>query len=127
MMTIKTNLDTLKKKDIYSLMLFVLYKFKDVPQYSTLSELTYVLDTNNLLRLCELYGGTTITIPTIQEMEDILNALLLYQKVNLEHKDMNEVLESFQLTLNEKRKLLKIYEELCEVLKNYTFSGEQNV
>lgn len=127
MMTIKTNLDTLKKKDIYSLMLFVLYKFKDVPQYSTLSELTYVLDTNNLLRLCELYGGTTITIPTIQEMEEILNALLLYQKVNLEHKDMNEVLESFQLTLNEKRKLLKIYEELCEVLKNYTFSGEQNV
>lgn len=127
MMTIKTNLDTLKKKDIYSLMLFVLYKFKDVPEYSTLSELTYVLDTNNLLRLCELYGGTTITIPTIQEMEEILNALLLYQKVNLEHKDMNEVLESFQLTLNEKRKLLKIYEELCDVLKNYTFNGEQNV
>ena len=127
MMTIKTNLDTLKKKDIYSLMLFVLYKFKDVPEYSTLSELTYVLDTNNLLRLCELYGGTTITIPTIQEMEEILNALLLYQKVNLEHNDINEVLESFQLTLNEKRKLLKIYEELCDVLKNYTFNGEQNV
>lgn len=127
MMTIKNNLDTLKKNDIYSLMLFVLYKFKNVPEYSTLSELTYVLDINNLLRLCELYGGTIIKIPTIQEMEEILNALLLYQKVNLENKDFNEVLNSFELTLNEKRKLIKLYEQLCEVLKNYTFDGTKNV
>ena len=33
----------LKDVDIYSLMLFALYKVKDIPEYATLSELAYIL------------------------------------------------------------------------------------
>ena len=70
-----SNIDNLKKRDVYSLMLFVLYKLRDIPEYSSISELAYILDKDNLLRLCEYFGGITLTIPTIDELESIIYSL----------------------------------------------------
>ena len=95
-MKIKTEIDLLKEQDIYSLMLFALYKAKDLPEYSALSELAYILDKESLLKLCEFYGGLTIRIPTISELEKILYALLMYQEVDLENKDFDKVYEAFR-------------------------------
>ena len=36
---LKEEMATLKNQDTYSLMLFVLFKLRDIPEYSTLSEL----------------------------------------------------------------------------------------
>ena len=43
-MRIKENLITLSDMDTWSLVLFVLYKIKVIPEYSTISEMAYVLD-----------------------------------------------------------------------------------
>lgn len=74
----KVELDTLRDKDIYSLVMFALFKLRDIPEYSSLSELAYVLDRENMLKLCEYFGGLTIRIPTIDELESILYSLVLY-------------------------------------------------
>ena len=81
---IKQNLDNLKSADIYSMILFALYKLIDIPEYSALSELAYVLDRKNLLNLCEYFGGITIKIPTIDELTELTDALLLYQYVKID-------------------------------------------
>ena len=86
----KTELDNLRTKDIYSLILFALFKLKDLPEYSALSELAYILDKENLLKLCEFFGGMTITIPTMQELESIVYSLVLYQYVNIDGMDYND-------------------------------------
>ena len=78
-MRIKEEVNKLKSQDIYSLMLFALFKLKDVPEYSSLSELVYILDKDSLLKLCEYFGGMTIKIPTIKELESMVYLLLLYQ------------------------------------------------
>ena len=82
-MSIKEELNKLRTNDTYSLILFVLYKLRDIPEYSGVSELAYTLDENNFLNLCEYFGGLTITIPTIKEIRDIVDALLLYQYVDI--------------------------------------------
>ena len=64
-MAIKNELQKLHNIDIWSLMLFVLYNYQKVPEYSSISELAYILDERNLLKLCEYFGGQTIKIPTI--------------------------------------------------------------
>ena len=64
-MTIKEELNQLKETDVYSMLLFVLYKMRGIEEYSILSELAYILDKKNLLNLCEYFGGLTIKIPTI--------------------------------------------------------------
>ena len=43
-------LEELNKEDIYSLILFVLYKLKNVSEYSILSELVYILDNGSFSR-----------------------------------------------------------------------------
>ena len=120
-MTIKEQLNSLSTSDIYSLMMFVLFKLKDVEEYSSLSQLSYILSQEDLLKLCEYYGGTTIRIPTIKELETVLDALLLYQSVNIEHKDFEKELKSFDVRLEQKKSIINCYEVITELLQNYNF------
>ena len=122
-MTISQQLENLSTKDVYSLMLFVLFKLKESPEYSTLSQLAYIVDKESLLKLCEYFGGLTISIPTIEELETIMNALLLYQKVDIEHKDFDKQLKLFDLKKDERAEVLKSYKTICHVLKDYTFNS----
>lgn len=72
---IKQNLNNLKEIDLYSVALWSLYKLVPVPEYSSLAELSYVLDKENLLNLCEYYGGQTVKIPTLEELAQLMKAL----------------------------------------------------
>ena len=67
--SIKENLNTLELSDVYSLMLFVLYKVQDIPEYAVLSELCYLMDSRSLTRLSTYFAGKTITIPTESEFK----------------------------------------------------------
>ena len=118
--TIKERLDDLSVTDVYSMILFALYKLKDVPEYSTLSELIYLIDKENLLKLLECYGGLTIRIPSIEELNVVLDALLVYEMVQLEHKDINEVFKDINSSVSAKE-LRETYSKLCDILKDYNF------
>lgn len=121
-MNLSYCLEQLKSSDIYSLMLFVLFKLKDSEKYASLSELAYIFDKESLLDFCQYYGGTTITVPTISELELVLNGLLLFQEVDLNHKDLTEELSKFDLRKNSKEQLISTYKEIKRVLENYRFS-----
>ena len=122
-MSIRTELNTLKSADIYSLMLFALYKTTELPEYSSLSQLSYILDKENLLKLCEFYGGTTIRIPTICELEHFLNALLVFQLVDVEGKNIDEVLLTMKRKNGTVAGLEKTYNEVKQLLQNYNFNS----
>lgn len=127
-MSINKELDRLTESDIYSLMLFALYKANEIPEYSSLSQLSYILDKTNLLKLCEFYGGTTIYIPTIYELETLLNALLIYQKVDIEFANLDVELERLRATTGTTTDIKKFYLKIKEILSNYNFnSGRNNV
>ena len=122
------NLEQLKIKDLYSILLFVLYKLKDDNKYSTLSELAYLLDKDSLLKLCQYYGGMTITIPTIEDLDKVLNGMLVYQKVDLEHQNLKEVLSNFSRAAHERDEVLETYLVVKSVISGYNISEkvEQN-
>lgn len=122
-MSIKRELDNLTEADIYSLMLFALYKANELPAYSSLSQLSYILDKDNLLKLCEYYGGTTIRIPTIGELELLLNSLIVYQLVDIENKPLDEVLESMRAKTGSNLEIKKNYFIMKELLSKYNFNS----
>lgn len=122
-MTINTEVNNLTTNDIYSLMLFALYKLKDTNEYSSLSQLSYILDKENLLKLCQFYGGTTIRIPTIEELEDMLNALLMYQKIDIEHIDSTKYEKEIKDKLGDIKNIKKNYGVVKEILQNYNFNS----
>lgn len=114
------SLNSLNKTDVYSMLLFTLYKMQDLPEYSTLCELCYVLDNDNLTKLLAYYGGMTIRIPTLQELRLVVQALLLYQYVNMENGDFSEALDAIGLEYPVEE-VKKVYQKLCDVIANYEF------
>ena len=110
-----------KNFDIYSMLLFALFKLKNDPKYSTLSELAYLVDYNSLLNIFEYFGGLTIKVPTISEFKLVLNALILFEKVNIGNVDYNTALREFDKTKNELQEIEETYATLCKVIKDYDF------
>jgi hypothetical protein len=101
-------------------MLFALYKIKAVPEYSTLSELAYILEKESLFNFLEYYGGTTIRVPTLEEFNQIIRALLLYQAVNLEGVEFNKAFKNLESEFqNNSNK--DTYFKLVGVLDKYDF------
>ena len=119
--TLKNDLDKLKMTDTFSLILFVLYKMRDVNEYSAISELAYILDKDSLLNLCEYFGGTTIKIPTIEELESIINSLLLYQYINIDGYSYNDAINKIGFDSFQLRQVKKDYTKICSILSKYSF------
>ena len=121
-MTIREELQKLHEPDIWSLLLFVLFKIKDVPEYSGISELAYILDRKNLLKLCEYFGGTTITIPTIEELEILVYGLLLYEYINIEGISEEDALVMIAREGLSQKAVKNSYLKIKETLQNYDLS-----
>lgn len=120
-MTIKEELNNLKTNDTYSLILFILYRLRNIPEYSGVSELAYTLDEENFLNLCEYFGGLTITIPTIQEIRDITDALLLYQYVDIDGEKYEEAINKIGFPPSQRRHVKKVYTNIKGILQEYDF------
>jgi hypothetical protein len=124
--SIKANLDTLHLSDVYSLMLFVLYKVQEIPEYAILSELCYLLDGSNLNRLFTYFAGQTVTFPTKEEMSILTNALLLYQYVQVDGLTYPEGEAKLEgLKASEKKKVLDLYLKLLSIMANYNIDRAQ--
>lgn len=117
------GLNSLKERDLYSLSLFCLYKLIGIPEYSSLSEMAYILDKENLLNLCEYFGGQTIKIPTIDELESLVYSLLLYQYVKIEKMDYADAIALIGHESKDLRAVKANYRKLVEVLSEYSFTG----
>ncbi len=120
MSTIRKELDNLKMTDTFSLILFVLYKIRDVEEYSTISELAYILDKDALLDLCEYFGGMSIKIPSIDELESIINSLLLYQYINIDGYSYDEAINKIGFDSFQLRQIKKDYNKICSILSEYS-------
>ena len=120
MSTIRKELDSLKMTDTFSLILFVLYKIRDVEEYSTISELAYILDKDALLDLCEYFGGMSIKIPSIDELESIINSLLLYQYINIDGYSYDEAINKIGFDSFQLRQIKKDYNKICSILSEYS-------
>lgn len=120
-MAIKNELQKLNELDIWSLMLFVLYNFQKIPEYSTLSELAYILDKKHLLKLCEYFGGQTIKIPTIDELEETILSMLLYQYIDVQKICEKEAIELLRIDKSKEKAVKSCYKSLKYVLSNYEF------
>lgn len=118
-----TDAAVLNMSDTYSLILFTLYKLKDVPEYSALSELAFVLDKKNLFKFCEFFGGLTIKVPTRLELVELTKALYIYQKIDIENCDVKATLNEFGYSISSFKAspLKKLYDEVRELMQQYNF------
>jgi len=123
---IKKNLNNLHLSDIYSLMLFVLFKVQGIPEYALTSELCYLLDGANMTRLLTYFAGRTVTFPTESEMTVVTNALLMYQYINIDGETFTTAQNKLgKLTKKEKEAVTDLYVKLLPIMKQYNIDRSQ--
>ena len=124
--TIKKNLNSLHLSDIYSLMLFILFKVQDIPEYAVTSELCYLLDGANMTRLLTYFAGKTVTFPTEAEMTTVTNALLMYQYINIDGETFTTAQNKLgDLTKKEKDRITELYVQILPIMKQYNIDRSQ--
>lgn len=121
MKLINKEIKKLNETDTYSLILFALFKLREIPEYSSLSELPYILDKENLLKFCEYYGGLTIKVPTVDELESLVYSLILHQYVNVDGIPYDEAVDIIGHKSKHLRKVKSDYEKIVSVLEDYDF------
>lgn len=120
----KKELQRLSKSETYSLLLFALFQMKNNQKYSGLSELIYLLDETSLLNLCKYYGGLTITIPTLDELETLIYALVLYESININGELEEEAIKELKCDSSLKDDIIECYTSLIDILKDYKINGK---
>ena len=126
-MAIKEELKKLNKIDIWSLMLFVLFNFQKIPEYSSISELAYILDEKNMLKLCEYFGGQTIKIPTIDELETTLYAMLMYQYIDVEKMSEEDAVTLMNVDKDIIKSIKSTYKTIKTVLSKYNIASREHL
>lgn len=112
------DLNNLKESDLINIMLYGLYKLSNDPEYSSLCELVYVLDKDSLYKLCSVYGGTTIKIPTIDELKQIVNVLLIYQKVH-DGASFEEAYKEIDPLHDNTKTVFEMYKSFSKLIEDY--------
>lgn len=117
---LREKLNKLHVDDVYSLLLKCLYKLSRDENYSLLCNLAYTLDKDNLLNLLTFYGGTTITIPTLNEFKLVVYSLLLYEYINCEDYTFEEAFEKLNLSSDEliyKQTIIDVYKNIIPIIE----------
>jgi hypothetical protein len=123
---IKKNLNNLHLSDIYSLMLFILFKVQEIPEYALTSELCYLLDGSNMTRLLTYFAGKTVTFPTESEMTVVTNALLMYQYINIDGETFTAAQNKLgKLSKKEKEEVTELYVKILPIMKQYNIDRSQ--
>ena len=79
-MTTKLNL---RESSDFACLLELMLPLKDDPQYACLPELFSILGHEKLLLLAKYAGGTTVKIPTVEELQTCVEALQWYYDIHI--------------------------------------------
>lgn len=126
---IRYNLDNMQLNDVYSLMLFLMYKMQDLPDRAVLSKLCYLLDGRGIQRLLAYFAGQTVTFPTEAELQEMTSAMLLYKFINVDHMSFVDAYEALpeELTAKQKERVKETYLSIIPLIDNYDFSRTEKL
>ena len=123
--TISEIMSTMKERDIYSLMLSFLYDLRQVKEYTLLSELCYTLDQDSFYKFIDMFAGQTITVPTKEELTELIQVLRLFEYFEIEGRPWKESVQRAGLNSCEGKKATNKLNKLKETLKKYNFGNRE--
>jgi len=118
MRQITKDLNNLREDDLITIILYCLYKFTNDPKLSTVSELAFTLDKDNLYNLCSTFGGTTLRVPTLDEYKKIVKVMLVFEYINRDGLSFSEACSKAGVD-NLDEEIISIYSIMNEVLESY--------
>lgn len=113
----------MQTSDTYALLCSFMYEMKDIPEYTVLSELCYLLDKDSFEKLFKYFSGMTIKIPTQKELVEAIQVLKLYQYYEIEHRPWKDCVLMAGLPSSGGKMAHNNLERLKETMKKYNFGN----
>lgn len=110
---------------IYSVILSFLYELRQIPEYSLLSELSFLCDKDSFLALIGYFQGCTIRIPTQEEFNEAISVLLLFQYYEIEHRDWKEAVVLSGFNTSSGKAAHNKLDKLKEMMNKYNFNTDR--
>lgn len=90
------NLDLTESSDFHYLLVLMTALYSE-PEFACLPELFSIIGHEELLLLCKYAGGTTIKIPTLEELQNSIEALRWFYQVYItKHKYKKSIPEELR-------------------------------
>ena len=118
MKQVTKDISKLTTRDVLTIILYGLYKLSGDSNYSAISELAYALDKDNLLKLCATFGGTTIKVPTLHELNTLTDALLVVQYIS-EGIPYQDAIDLVGVDVNNKKNLVLLCDTLIDIINDF--------
>lgn len=116
-------LSKFSEADTYALICSYLYEYKNLPQYSIISELAYILDSKSFINLIKYFDGQTIKLPTKEEFQVAIRTLLLLQYFEIEGKPWKDSLQLAGFDTSDGRAALLHLNKLKSAIEKYNYSN----
>jgi len=107
-----SDIKILSEDDLINEILYLIYKLNDNPKYSTVSELIYVLGKDNLFKLCSVFGGCDLKIPTLLELKLFTGALYVHSAMNNDGYSFDDAFKALKLDSSLKKQIFTICSEI---------------
>lgn len=121
--SINKVLSKFKEQDIYALLCGYLFEFKNVPEFSIISELAYLLDKESFVNLIDYFEGQTFTVPTKKDFQNAIRTLLLLQYYEIEGKPWKDSLVEAGFDTSDGRAAQIQLKKLKQTLEKYNFTN----
>ena len=119
------DLYRLTQPDVYALICEGLYALKDYKKYSTISELSYLLDRESFIKLIKYFGGMTVEIPTLDEFKDTIKLRMLYQAVEVDKLPWRKALDEAGYDLSQSRSAQRKLAILKKTVNSFKEGGRK--
>ena len=118
-------ISNLRKSDVYSVLCSFLYDLHKVPEYTTLSELCYLLDIDSFMNFIKYFAGKTVKVPTKKEFSDAMQVLLLFQYYEIEKRPWKDCLTMCEIPTSKGKLMHNKLDKLKETMKKYNFGNRE--
>ena len=115
-------LSKFKEQDVYALLCGYLFELRNIPEYSIISELAYLLDRDSFVNLIDYFEGQTFTIPTKKDFQNAVRTLLLLEYFEIEGKPWKDSLKEAGFETSDGRVAQIQLNKLKNTLSKYNFN-----
>ena len=107
------------EKDINALTLMILSVLRDTPEFRSLAHLAYILTRDDFDKLIDICGGMTLTIPTREEFERSLRAIVYYYYRKVYRYSKVQALDKSGLSLIDLNSVEGDLKQIGKVMKSF--------
>lgn len=116
-------LSELTQNDTYGILCSFLYDLKQIPKYSTISEMCYMMKPEDLKKFLTYFAGRTVTFPTKDEFNEAMQTLKLYQYYRVENRPWKECVILAGFDSGHGKKAKNLLAELEKTLETYNIGN----